>query len=57
MNFVLFKFVSDLNDKINIMIYNYAEDATIYASEYKKEEIIRKLENDTAILTGLGIMR
>ena len=39
------------------MIYNYAEDATIYASEYKKEEIIRKLENDTAILTGLGIMR
>ena len=32
------------------MICNYADDTTIYASDYKKEEIIRNFENDTAIL-------
>ena len=42
----LFMFMSDS------MIYNYADDTTIYASDYKKEEIIRKLENDTAILSN-----
>ena len=41
----LFMFVSDS------MICNYADDTTIYVSDYKNEEIIRKLENDTAILS------
>ena len=40
----LFMFVSDS------MICNYADNTTIYVSDYKNDEIIRKLENDTAIL-------
>ena len=34
------------------LICYYADDTTIYASDYKKEEIVRKLENDTAILSN-----
>ena len=33
------------------MICNYADDTTIYVSDYRSEEIIRKLEIDTAILS------
>ena len=33
-------------------ICNYAGDTTIYVSDYTNEEIIRKLENDTAILSN-----
>ena len=33
------------------MICNYADDPTIYVSDYRNEEIIRKLENDTDILS------
>ena len=36
----------------NSMICNYIDDATIYVSDYKNEEIIRILENDTAILSN-----
>ena len=36
----------------NSMICNYADDATIYVSDYRNKEIIRKLENDTAILSN-----
>ena len=35
----------------NGLICNYADDTTIYVSDYRYEEIIRKLENDTAILS------
>ena len=41
----LFMFVSDS------MICNYADDTTIYVSDYKNDEIIRKLENGSAILS------
>ena len=34
-----------------IMIYNYSNDATIIASIYKNEDIIRILENDITILS------
>ena len=30
----------------NRMICSYADDTTIYVSDYKNEEVIRKLEND-----------
>ena len=36
----------------NSMICNNADDTTIYVSDYKNEEIIRKLEIDTAILSN-----
>ena len=36
----IFMFVS------NRMTCSYADDTTIYVSDYKNEEIIRKLEND-----------
>ena len=42
----LFMFVS------SSMICNYVDDTTIYASDYKKEDIIKKLENETAILSN-----
>ena len=35
----------------NSLICNYADDTTIYVSDYRNEEVIRKLENDTAILS------
>ena len=35
----------------NSLICNYADDTTIYVSDYRNEEIIRKLEIDTAILS------
>ena len=41
----LFMFVSDR------MICNYADGTSIYACDYKNEEI-RKLENDVAILSN-----
>ena len=31
------------------MICNYAEETTIYASDHRKEEIIKKSESDTTI--------
>ena len=34
------------------MICNYAGDTTIYVSDYNSEEIIRKFENDTVILSS-----
>ena len=34
----------------NSRISNYVDDTTIYVSDYRNEEIIRKSENDTAIL-------
>ena len=42
----LFMFVSDS------IICNYAVDTTIYVNDYSNEEIIRKLENDTVILSN-----
>ena len=36
----------------NSLIYNCADDTTSYVSDYRNEEIIRKLENDTAILSS-----
>ena len=35
----------------NNMICSYADGTTIYASDYKNNEIIRKLENDTVMLS------
>ena len=37
---------------VRSMICNYADDTTIYVSDYKKEEIVRKVENVTAILSN-----
>ena len=34
------------------MIRNFADDISVYASDYDKEETARKLENDTAILSN-----
>ena len=42
----LFMFVSDS------IICNYADDKSIYVSDYNSEEIIRKLENDAVILSN-----
>ena len=42
----LFTFVSDS------MICNYADDTTIYVSDYNNEETIRKFKNDTVILSN-----
>ena len=36
----------------NSMICNYADDTTIYVSDYKHEEIVKRLENDTATLSN-----
>ena len=36
----------------NSIICNNADDTTIYVSDYKNEEIIRKLEIDAAILSN-----
>ena len=36
----------------NSTICNYTDDTTIYVSDYKNEEIIRKVANDTAILSN-----
>ena len=45
-------YINDLFTSVsNSLICNYADDTTIYASDYRNEEIIRKLENDTAILS------
>ena len=35
----------------NNMICSYADGTTIYTSDYKNNEIIRKLENDTVMLS------
>ena len=34
------------------VICNYADDIIIYVSDYKSEETIRKLENDTVTLSN-----
>ena len=34
------------------IICNYVTDTTIYVSDYKNEEFIRKLENDIVILSN-----
>ena len=45
-------YINDLFISVsNSLICNYANDTTIYVSAYRNEEIIRKLENDTAILS------
>ena len=44
-------YINDLFMSVsNSMICNYADDTAIYVSDYKNEEIIRKLDIDTAIL-------
>ena len=37
------------------MTCNDADDRTIYVSDYRDEEIIRKIENGTAILSKRGL--
>ena len=45
-------YINDLFISVsNSLICNYADDTTIYVSDYRNEEIIRKLEIDTAILS------
>ena len=49
-------FNNNINDLFmsvsNSIICNNVDDTTIYVSDYKNEEIIRKLERDTAILSN-----
>ena len=45
-------YINDLFISVsNSLICKYADDTTIYVSDYRNEEIIKKLENDTAILS------
>ena len=47
-------YINDLFISVsNRLICSYADDTTTYVSDYRNEEIIRKLENDTAILSEL----
>ena len=46
-------YINDLFMSVsNSIICNNADDTTIYVSDYKNEEIIRKLKIDTAILSN-----
>ena len=46
-------YINDLFMSVsNSIICNNVDDTTIYVSDYKNEEIIRKVERDTAILSN-----